>query len=54
MLALWLIVGLGFATVRMAKTESNGNVEIFYKVQRSEWSQNMPVVVFVEAVYFGI
>ncbi len=35
-MALWLVVGLGFAAERLAKTEPNGNVEIFYKVQRSE------------------
>ncbi|MGH7595354.1 MAG: O-antigen ligase family protein [bacterium] len=35
-MALWLIVGLGFAAERMARIEQYGNVDIINKVQRSE------------------
>jgi hypothetical protein len=36
MMALWLIMGLGFAAQRLARTKQNGNVDLFGKVQRNE------------------
>jgi len=36
MMALWIIVGQGFAAERLERTKQNGNVDLFGKVQRKE------------------